>query len=306
MGPLTKSHTILIARTGQEPITLCLRPLPILIGAAIALGIPLTWAGITVASIFQSNQQLTRRNQELSETATEVLSEINQLDAEIKTLKRRAGVSEDPSPEGEPEALNPNQTTLPQGGLPNAVPPETLLSLAQQRGSQLTNELQQEVSPALEETLAAEAHRKAAFPDGLPLQTDFRVSSEFGVRSNPFGRRNYEMHNGIDFVAPYGTPIHATADGTVTRSQNTGGFGKHVIIDHGYNYETLYAHMSELKVTEGQTIRRGEIVGLLGNTGRSSGPHLHYEVHRGQKPLNPRRYLKELSKMEQASSAAED
>lgn len=306
MGHLTKSHTILIARTGQEPITLCLRPLPILIGAAIAVGIPLTWAGITVASIFQNNQQLTRRNQELSQTATEVLSEINQLDAEIKTLKRRAGVPEDPSPEGEPEALNPSPTTLPQGGLSNTVPPETLLSLAQQRGSQLTDQLQQEVSPALEDTLAAEAHRKAAFPDGLPLHTDFRVSSEFGVRSNPFGRRNYEMHNGIDFVAPYGTPIHATANGTVTRAQNIGGLGKHVIIDHGYNYETLYAHMSELKVTEGQTIRRGEIVGLLGNTGRSSGPHLHYEVHRGQKPLNPRRYLKELSKVEKESSAAED
>jgi murein DD-endopeptidase MepM/ murein hydrolase activator NlpD len=96
------------------------------------------------------------------------------------------------------------------------------------------------------------------------------------------------MHEGLDFAAPIGTPIYATADGTVTTAGNKGnGFGNHVIINHGYGYETLYGHMVRVKSREGQTVKRGEIIGYVGSTGKSSGPHCHYEVHKNGQKIDP-------------------
>jgi murein DD-endopeptidase MepM/ murein hydrolase activator NlpD len=100
------------------------------------------------------------------------------------------------------------------------------------------------------------------------------------------------MHEGIDFVGPVGKPILATADGVVVKAEYIGGYGNHVKVDHGYNYETLYAHLSEIQVHTGDRVKRGEVVGALGNTGRSSGPHLHYGIYRNGQAVNPRYYLK--------------
>jgi murein DD-endopeptidase MepM/ murein hydrolase activator NlpD len=111
-----------------------------------------------------------------------------------------------------------------------------------------------------------------------------RIASGFGYRIDPVYKTT-KMHAGIDFTAPQGTPIYATADGTVELAGNAGnGFGNHVIIKHGYGYETLYGHMYRVKARTGQTVKRGEVIGWVGNTGKSTGPHCHYEVHfRGQK-----------------------
>jgi murein DD-endopeptidase MepM/ murein hydrolase activator NlpD len=114
-----------------------------------------------------------------------------------------------------------------------------------------------------------------------------RVASGYGSRIDPV-YKTIKFHAGLDFAAPQGTPIYATADGRVTTAGNTGnGFGNHVEINHGYGYETLYGHMFRIKVRSGQVVKRGEVIGWVGSTGKSTGPHLHYEVHKGGRPLDP-------------------
>lgn len=114
-----------------------------------------------------------------------------------------------------------------------------------------------------------------------------RIASGFGMRIDPvYGTP--KMHKGLDFTAPQGTPIYATGDGTVSfAGKENGGFGNHVKINHGYGYETLYGHMFRVKVRAGQRVKRGEIIGWVGNTGKSTGPHCHYEVHINGNEVNP-------------------
>jgi murein DD-endopeptidase MepM/ murein hydrolase activator NlpD len=114
-----------------------------------------------------------------------------------------------------------------------------------------------------------------------------RVASGYGYRIDPVYKTT-KFHAGLDFSAPQGTPIYATADGTVTTSGNSGnGYGNHVIINHGYGYETLYGHMVRVKTRGGQAVKRGEVIGWVGSTGKSTGPHCHYEVHKNGEKINP-------------------
>ncbi|HON18923.1 MAG TPA: M23 family metallopeptidase [Salinivirgaceae bacterium] len=117
-----------------------------------------------------------------------------------------------------------------------------------------------------------------------------RFASGFGYRLHPIYKTR-RMHTGIDLTAPEGTPAYATGKGKVIFAGNsTEGYGKVVIIDHGYDYSTVYAHLAEIKVKKDQKIQRGDIVGLVGSTGRSIAPHLHYEVRYMDKPVNPVNY----------------
>lgn len=114
-----------------------------------------------------------------------------------------------------------------------------------------------------------------------------RIASGFGSRIDPVYKIT-KFHAGLDFTAPQGTPIYATADGRVRMaSHSETGYGNHVIINHGYGYETLYGHMVRIKTRAGQNVRRGEVIGWVGNTGKSTGPHCHYEVHKNGNPVNP-------------------
>jgi murein DD-endopeptidase MepM/ murein hydrolase activator NlpD len=114
-----------------------------------------------------------------------------------------------------------------------------------------------------------------------------RIASGFGYRIDPV-YKTVKMHAGLDFAAPQGTPIYATANGTIKLAGNTGnGYGNHVIINHGYGYESLYGHMYRVSSRPGQKVKRGEIIGYVGSTGKSTGPHLHYEVHKNGKRLDP-------------------
>ena len=118
-----------------------------------------------------------------------------------------------------------------------------------------------------------------------------RIASGFGTRIDPVYKVP-KFHAGLDFAAPIGTPIYATADGVVTDAgYNSGGYGNRVIIDHGYGYETLYGHMYSIKTRVGAKIKRGEVIGYVGSTGKSTGPHCHYEVHRGGTPVDPVYYF---------------
>ncbi len=114
-----------------------------------------------------------------------------------------------------------------------------------------------------------------------------RIASGFGYRIDPVYKTT-KFHAGLDFSAPQGTPIYATADGTITTAGSTGnGYGNHVVIQHGYGYETLYGHMVRVKVRSGQTVKRGEVIGWVGSTGKSTGPHCHYEVHKNGEKIDP-------------------
>jgi murein DD-endopeptidase MepM/ murein hydrolase activator NlpD len=113
-----------------------------------------------------------------------------------------------------------------------------------------------------------------------------RIASGYGYRLTRFTKR--PLHAGLDFSAPQGTPIYATADGTVSTAGNSGnGYGNHVIINHGYGYETLYGHMVRVKARNGQAVKRGEVIGWVGSTGKSTGPHCHYEVHKNGQKIDP-------------------
>jgi murein DD-endopeptidase MepM/ murein hydrolase activator NlpD len=113
-----------------------------------------------------------------------------------------------------------------------------------------------------------------------------RIASGFGYRIDPV-YKTVKFHAGLDFTAPQGTPIYATANGVVKVAGNGTGYGNHVVINHGYGYETLYGHMYKIKVKAGEKIKRGEIIGWVGSTGKSTGPHCHYEVHKNGQHIDP-------------------
>jgi len=117
-----------------------------------------------------------------------------------------------------------------------------------------------------------------------------RMASGFGYRTDPFTKKR-RFHQGMDFTAPTGTPIYASGDGIVGRVDNRSpGYGKHIRIDHGFGYVSLYAHLSSYNVKRRQKVKRGDIIGYVGSTGRSVGPHLHYEIFKDGRRVNPLNY----------------
>lgn len=121
----------------------------------------------------------------------------------------------------------------------------------------------------------------------IALKDMNRISSYFGVRRDPF-RGGWKFHEGMDFTGPVGTEIFATGDGVVIASRySRWGYGNEIIIDHGFSYTSRYAHLNNRFVKTGQRVKRGEVIGTLGNSGRSTGPHLHYEVRKNNRPMNP-------------------
>lgn len=292
--------------------------------ALLFLGVPTVSLGGLCFSLLQNNLRLSQANEELNEIANEVKAEVDSLGEEIDSLRERAGVPESEVPgraekqsaqPAEPEVsvekaaetgttgLRTNKASLmipvrgggglardlpPRGGPENAAEAKELLEDVRRQVPQLSRALDSAIKPALEKTLAEEA----ALPDGRPVVGKVEVSSEFGIRGNPFGGGGYEVHEGIDFVGEVGDIIAAAGDGVVIESGRKGGYGITVVIDHGYGYETLYAHMSETKVNKGDRIKRGQIIGYIGSTGRSSGPHLHYSIYENKKAIDPRKLLK--------------
>ena len=129
----------------------------------------------------------------------------------------------------------------------------------------------------------------SAIPAIQPVRNENlkHLASGFGYRTDPFTKVK-KMHEGMDFSAKNGTPIYATGDGVIARADNSAsGYGNHIVIRHGFGYETLYAHLSKYNARAGQRIKRGDVIGYVGSTGRSEGPHLHYEVHKDGKVVNP-------------------
>ncbi|MFD2045689.1 peptidoglycan DD-metalloendopeptidase family protein [Ornithinibacillus salinisoli] len=117
-----------------------------------------------------------------------------------------------------------------------------------------------------------------------------KITSDFGLRSDPINRTD-SLHTGIDIRGNFGTPVYATAGGTVIKAEYYGGYGNTIMIRHSNAYQTIYGHLSEIKVEQGDKVKKGELIGSIGSTGRSTGPHLHYEIVKHGEPVDPNTYL---------------
>ena len=156
-----------------------------------------------------------------------------------------------------------------------------------------TQALSGEVSKALEGGLTASfAGDWTQFADAPSIwPVEGRVGSGFGEREDPFNGEG-KFHSGIDIEAPYGTPVRATADGDVSGASLGAGYGREVVLDHGHDVITVYGHLSSVVAIPGQHVILGQIIGYVGQTGRATGPHLHYEVRVHNVPVNPHKYLR--------------
>ncbi|TYO98241.1 murein DD-endopeptidase MepM/ murein hydrolase activator NlpD [Geothermobacter ehrlichii] len=254
--------------------------------AAVVLGVALLAAGYVRRGI--DREELARLRQE----NTEQRLELARLSTELQTLNRDLTLL------AQNDAQVRNLTSV-QAARPDALtgiggPPEPELpnglSDLQERIDQVRRQIdlqrlsQEEIQAALNDQRSL----LAAKPQGWPVKG--WLTSTFGMRKSPFtGRR--KMHEGLDIAARTGTPVHATADGVVTQAGIAPGYGKLVVIDHGYGYKTYYAHNSRIYVKVGQRVRRGDRIAAVGNTGSSTGSHVHYEVRRNGVPVNPRKFL---------------
>lgn len=293
---------------------------------------PTVSLGTLCLSLRQNNLALSEENQELNAIASEVKAEVDSLGEEIEDLREWADTESDiPLPEaieleeGEADfetsaesdsaevdvkAVGPQETRNsglfsrnlgrsgaaqinrddlpPRGGPSVAVDSIEMLQELRKQVPTLNQALNSQVKPAIKEAIAKEA----AYPSGIPVVGKIEISSEYGLRRNPFGGGGYEIHRGIDFVGDTGNIITASGDGVVKLSGYKGGYGLTVTIDHGNGYESLYAHMSKTAVAVNESVNRGQIIGYIGNTGRSTGPHLHYSLYRDGESINPRQLLK--------------
>ena len=170
-----------------------------------------------------------------------------------------------------------------------------LLKLASEKMDRLENRLQSQ-SLSFKELLNIAKNKDkmlSSIPAIQPVSNKNlkQMASGFGYRIDPIYKTR-QMHTGTDFTASIGTHVHATGDGVVEALEVSGwGYGKSIVINHGFGFKTRYAHLSGFKVRQGQRINRGELIGLVGNTGKSTGPHLHYEVEKGGVKVNPIHYF---------------
>ncbi|MFZ5823767.1 MAG: peptidoglycan DD-metalloendopeptidase family protein [Bacillota bacterium] len=176
-----------------------------------------------------------------------------------------------------------------------SLPPEKTLLAARETNQALADQLElvaqsKEALTQGKQDIADLLDFLAHRPTGLPI-AGARITDRFGWRWSPFGW-GQQQHDGIDFAHEYWAPIHATGDGVVNHAGwKSGGYGYTVVIDHGYGFRTLYAHMVDWNVKYGQEVKRGEVIGWVGNTGLSTGPHVHYEVHLNGVAVDPTPYL---------------
>lgn len=225
-------------------------------------------------STSQQRQTLQRLVVDL-EAVHQQMNALTETEARVRQLANLEAV-----PQGIPVAV---------GGLAETGSNETVDEIQRQINQlQVEIELRRQSQEGVRNLLNDQVSLSRATPKGWP--TKGWLTSYFGMRKSPFSGRRV-MHEGLDIAANVGTPVVATADGVVTRVQYSADYGKMVIVDHGYGYRTIFGHNSALLVKAGQHVKRGDIIAKVGNTGRSTGPHLHYELRLNGVPIDPRKTL---------------
>ena len=176
----------------------------------------------------------------------------------------------------------------------NSVVQSTSLAATMLRAQQTIEQIREYIPETedslkdLENKVQLQRAKEMATPSIRP--TNGSITSGFGYRRSPFGASR-EFHTGVDISAPRGTSVYATATGTVVMATYSGGYGNVIFIDHGFGFSTVYAHLSRMNVKVGQQVTKGQVIGLVGSTGRSTAPHLHYEVRINGTAVNPYTYL---------------
>jgi murein DD-endopeptidase MepM/ murein hydrolase activator NlpD len=157
------------------------------------------------------------------------------------------------------------------------------------RTAALSGQVSRALESGLSPSFAGDWTTLADAPSMWPLEG--RVASSFGERQDPINGEG-AFHSGLDIDAPYGTPVRAAADGAVSDASMGAGYGREIVLDHGHDVETVYGHLSSIAVMFGQHVTRGQVIGYVGQSGRATGPHLHYEVRVHRVPVNPHKYLR--------------
>lgn len=247
------------------------------------------------------------RNEAYSIEAVQLQQSLKVLESEINRLRAKAGLPKLRLP----EPAQPNPVPRPDGAPRGAGEPidlgNLLLSLRSQMENfsaeleatalALNNPLPPDPRPgrivrrSLPATQTRTPNPVQFIPAGLPLLTKAFLTSTFGYRPSPFGGGSYEFHNGADFAAPEGTPVYATAAGTVSEMGWNPIFGLMILVDHHNGLHTLYGHLSSTYVEKGQQVLQSALIGRVGSTGRSTGPHLHYTIYRYGKAVDPLPYV---------------
>jgi murein DD-endopeptidase MepM/ murein hydrolase activator NlpD len=213
------------------------------------------------------NQHLRAENQRQRQELNELNNRVQAVEDTSRRLAEKSGVIQ-------------NETVFPGTGGPALPLDEGALATLEEKMSRLETEMR-----AHEAMLRERGYTPSTWP------VIGQLESGFGGRRNPFTGHGYEFHSGQDIDAPQGAPVVAGASGTVTFVGWQNGYGQLVVIDHGGGLTTRYGHLSDIDVGLGEAIKRGEMVGKVGSTGRSTGPHLHYEVRINDEPVNPLQYL---------------
>ncbi len=230
----------------------------------------------------QDEQYLRDNVSSMARMVGEMQARLLRLDALGERVSKLAGIR--------PEEFNFREIPGLGGAVPSASRPLTLVELQNQAHSVGKGlDERTDFMNVIESELVASAARSALLPRDAPVVDGF-VGSGYGMRTDPF-TGEYTMHTGIDFAAPIGTPIFAAAGGVVASAELHPEFGNAVTIDHGNGLSTLYAHASRMIVKPGDIVRKGQAIAFVGTTGRSTGPHLHFEVHVNGVPQNPSKYL---------------
>ena len=236
----------------------------------------LVYQPFVAAKLADENERLRHENEFHRQQLGSLVERIEAVEDASHRIARASGVAETP-------ATNNATTTRPAGGpaLPtDGANPDEAIDFVADR----TADLEQKIL-----SFAHVLRERSRTPSVAPVAGT--VTDGYGVRSNPFGGEEPEFHGGLDIAAPTGTPVVAAGTGTITFAGWHNGYGQLVVIDHGNGYQTRYGHLSAIDAGLGANVTRGELVGRVGSTGRSTGAHLHYEVRVGDRHTNPRRYL---------------
>lgn len=221
--------------------------------------------------IQEENNRLRQQNEEHRHKLDQLKNRIDAIETDARRLSEISGVPEE-------------EGTSTQGvGGPRLVADEATVAAVEARTEHLEQRLR-----AYEDAIVRE-REQARVPSIWPVGGE--VTDSFGLRGNPFGGGPAEFHDGLDIATSWGTPVVVTGNGTVSFAGTQNGYGQIVVVDHGDGLSTAYGHLSRIEVEVGQEIKRGDGLGRVGSTGRSTGPHLHYEVRVGEAAVSPARYL---------------
>ena len=220
--------------------------------------------------IEHENARLRAQNEKQQQELQQLNNRVNAVEDTSRKLAQEAGISDQPT-QSAPHG---------QGGPAHPVDSAAALAVLESKTEKLERQLW---------VYQDMVRGHGAIPSLWPVIG--ALEGGMGGRHNPFTGRGWEYHEGQDIDAAYGTPVEASAPGRVIIAGRQRGYGNVVYIDHGAGLSTRYGHLSQIDVTVGQTVTRGQTIGLVGSTGRSTGPHLHYEVRINNQPVDPRRYL---------------